>query len=377
MGGSARSIRFAAFFFNEKYSRHTEFVDLINQDAVIQLTHPKYGILNGRITDWTVLHDDRDEYCQIDITFVEQIIGEELQYVHNVLSAAEGAFLATQLQAKDSFAAKAAVELGSDGPGVLTRAITGTTSLVSQLGGGISSKARAFVKRIDGAVRAVEGLSLAVQNPATSIITAIDYGTSLPGRVVGAVTQCIERYAEAAASVASSPAQMVANLKNSITAIKAAASGLEDQVGKIGASYAALKVAQVFAEDETARAQAGTLQPSFDIEGNYIAQDQPPATLTVNDLEAAAYASRQMLDEAYQADRTMTGLKEAGLALQRHVDVVKGSRERLKKITITHPTPLHAICLQNGLPYSDAERIIKINDIPDPARVEGEILIYA
>jgi hypothetical protein len=85
IGARARYIRFRSYWFNNiaegtttTYEQHFDFVNwlgLSQRDAsgqVKKLTfiHPKYGTIIGYVENFTIVHDDTQDYCSIDIDFV-------------------------------------------------------------------------------------------------------------------------------------------------------------------------------------------------------------------------------------------------------------------------------------------------------------------
>jgi hypothetical protein len=60
------------------------------------------------------------------------------------------------------------------------------------------------------------------------------------------------------------------------------------------------------------------------------------------------------------------------------VNEIKLEREKIFKVHVSAPTPLHVICLARGLPYRYAPRILAINPgITNPSFVRGEVNVYA
>ena len=377
MGENARRITLACHFFNERYSVHEELLALLRTDTLLELVHPQYGLLLGRVPEWTVSHVDHDNHCQIDITFIEQLIGEEVAYKQNVLQESESLFVESQEVVANSFAERVKSALGADAIKAMTATIAKTTSIVSQIGSTVNRTTRGYLAQVDAALSALDGLLSIIENPASSIITTVNYANNIPGRVVESITSCVERYAEALGTVASSPAQFAASMQSAKVEIKESAAVFDNEIDQVIASYTALRTAQLFDADDQKSAEVDTVANSFDAAGNYIAQPEPVQLMTSNELEYAAYNARKLIDEAYQGDRSQTTLKDMALALQRHVQSVKSDRETIKTVIVTKPTPLHIICMKYGLHHSYAERIMRINTIENPSAVEGEIRIYA
>ena len=41
-----------------------------------------------------------------------------------------------------------------------------------------------------------------------------------------------------------------------------------------------------------------------------------------------------------------------------HVAAIKADRDRMLTVTLDNPTPLHLVCVMQGLPYRDADRLL-------------------
>jgi hypothetical protein len=75
-------------------------------------------------------------------------------------------------------------------------------------------------------------------------------------------------------------------------------------------------------------------------------------------------------------DRDLRTPQEAALTLLKDYER-KLQLDRVKTITVDQPTPLHLLCLQNGLPYAMAERIWDLNpDLENPTFCKGKVKIY-
>jgi hypothetical protein len=85
---------------------------------------------------------------------------------------------------------------------------------------------------------------------------------------------------------------------------------------------------------------------------------------------------RARLAAAVEVARDMDDLKKMAAALLTQVNTVRLEREKMVTVTLDNPLPLHLVCLKYGLPYADAERLIKVNRIARPNAVSGEVSIY-
>ena len=271
-----------------------------------------------------------------------------------------------------------------------------------------------------------------IANPANSLISIINYGTSLPGRVIGAVARCLERYALLYSTFSSAPARFIDSMINGVglllndsgtvkspTAVTAAnysaqrAAGGTVSIPGMGqtastntasncgvlaiasgpfqkttiiaaASYVALQAAYLYKTDSTLRDAQKKIEGSqaFDALGNYTPPDPldpslPDAPMTVGELESSLAAVRTCLQAAINLSRQSTSLKKQALQLQTHVSSVKLEREKMIQVQLDNPMPLHLVCLKYGLPYTAAKRLLTINNIRNPNCTSGQVNVYA
>lgn len=381
MGMNARTIRFKAFWWAERYDEHKDFVAHVSENAVNELQHPAYGLIKGRVQRVSVRHDDRRQTVECDIEFVEQKHGDELSEIStSVLSDTQAAFTEGQKGLMATFKAAVKAALGAaEGATVLTATLTEGQSALSQLTGGLSRVARTYVGMVDDAVSAFDGLMNTVENPAESIISTVDYGASLPGRVVGAVARCIERYSDAIAAVEISPAQFSANFVAAMSDLTRVNQDFAAIVAGAAALHGTLALGRQYQVDEDSRreAQAEESSAAFDVSGRPLPGRDYTAPVPIDELDRSLATMREQVQAALEYDRTNTSLKDAALALTRHVNHIKLDRERIITVTVQGPLPLHAVCHHYGLPWRAAERIVALNPtVENPTFVDGEVQLY-
>jgi len=98
--------------------------------------------------------------------------------------------------------------------------------------------------------------------------------------------------------------------------------------------------------------------------------------MNINELESTLAIVRTRIEDAVNNAREMGSLKTMATALLTQVNSVRLERERMIDVVIDNILPLHLVCLKYGLPYTDAERILKANNIQNPNFVSGEIQVY-
>lgn len=406
MGQTARTIRIRCFFLEESYPDHFDLLEHMKQNDLFEMSHPKYGLIKGCIEAVTVRHDDRAETAEVDITFVQDLLSQEEAIVYqDVQSEAEEAFEAGQQELMDGFATQAREALGSDAGAILAQELDPGLGILEQFPS-VGVKVRSWLKAVESFVTTLQAEAIAIANPANSLVAMISYGTQLPGRVIGALAQTVERYAILYESLKEAPERFLRNLKNSTDDLAGRVSSTGKSTGAAGSTYSSgnttpaaewassfgnitrvagaqrmgLETATIYADDEKQRDRQRRRESaggSFDVLGNYLAPEQVSPVLSVRELEGSLALIRTVLQEGLDIDRSQQSLKTMARGLLDHVMVVKLERDRLVRIVLDNALPLHLVCLMRGLPYAYAERILAVNAIVHPNFTEGEIDVYA
>ena len=244
---------------------------------------------------------------------------------------------------------------------------------------GVTAQARNWLKSVETFVGTVQAEAINVANPANSLLATIDYGAQLPGRVIGAVAQTFERYALLNASLKEAPERYLRNLKDSLDELAASSGDFAGITRGAGAQRMAVEGAGIFAADEEKRNRQRRREETattFDVSGSYLAPEPIEPVLTVRELELSLALVRAELQAGLEADRTQQSLKDLARQLLEHVMVVKLERDRLVRVVLDNPMPLHLVCLVKGLNYAYAERVLAVNDIAKPNFTDGEIDVY-
>jgi len=386
LGQKARSIRFRCYFWDdgaghETYDLHEELLAHLEGQEIFELVHPKYGPLRGSVEAIHINHDDRQRTATLDIMFVHGAIEDSDDTAHeDIESSAEEAYTAGIDEQQDVFSGDVAAELGPESGSILGKVLDPEMGIVEQFSG-ITTQARNYLKTVEVYVSTLEGTLNAVANPANGLVSIINYGTTLPGRVIGSVARCIERYAVLADGLRTAPARFVDNLSSALDSLAAVSGNFAKTTRIGGAAHIALQTAYCYKDDEERRAVRKRAEglPAFDALGNYTAPEfsaEDTQPMTVRELEASLAAVRGVLQDAVELSRENSSLKQQALQLQTHVNTIKLEREKITMVQLDNTLPLHLVCLRYGLPYSAAERLLTINDIRNPNEVSGEVAIY-
>jgi prophage DNA circulation protein len=387
MGQKARTVAIRCYFWDDgkhqTYDDHVKLINHLKEKNLFELIHPMYGSMFGMIERVGVRADDRQMTAEVDITFVENLREDisEFRY-EDVVVAADQAVVDTQDEQMNQFEDELQDELGAEATAINNVELDPEQGILEQFSG-ISQKARAVVKQIDAAVAAFESTLNDVTQPVNSLIATVNYGTKLPGRVIGSIAKMVDRYVTLYKTVTGAPSRFMRNLRSAINNLISTlplSSRMRKHLLVAVSTQGAHAVAQYYATDETQRQILRRLekQSTFDVTGRYLNPPIAEPVYTVNELEASVLISREMLQEAIDSDggRSISSLKVMARVLVDHISNIKLEREKIITIDLDNPMPLHLVCLRYGLDYHYAERLVAINSIPRPNFTGGSLQIY-
>ncbi len=395
MGQRAHQIRVRAYFYdnadNTNYDNHFVLMGILEDHPnLVDFDHPKYGLIKGKIESLHIRHDERRRCAEVDIAFVEQMRGTiEPRTTSSVLSTVEEAYAAGQDEQCGALSEDFRDCLSADDASVLDRTLDTAKTMYSQVQD-YTAKARAVVGTVERYLNTAQATVNAVISPVNSLQATLTYALNIPGRVAGTISGALEKTARLCDTVRNFPSQFVDNLDLAMDDLEDAFEDLGDSITgsdeengsniskhhlKIAcAQRMALEVAQVFEEDQAAyQAAVGTSE-------SLTATDDDAAdyeVMTLPELENTLAIARRRIDEAVELAREMESLKTMAAALLDHVNAVRLEREKMQAVRLDNAMPLHLVCLKYGLPYTDAERLLKVNQqIRNPNFSSGEVLVY-
>ena len=384
-GLKAREVKFKALFFSDSYSMHFAFLDKIADTNILHtLIHPKYGEIDGYIQDITTVHDDTQDYVEIDITFVESRLNQDTFLTQDAWSTINE----LQLQAMDNALANAGTQV-TQISGLTGKPVDFQTSLRNQITG-VTSKVSTFLSTIDSYLGMVDQIASLVTSPAIAINNAVSFTNDIPGKICSTIFKATNRIASSLIAVRNSPTNYVNNLILGIRNIGALVDDLgskDDQTVKllkkssnaIGATTVAVQTMGILQTDEINRASAKSLETkrSFDSNGVRVSNVAIPESMSVQEIELLLYVVRVYIQDCIDYDRDNRDLKNIAWCLVKYVDDIKLNKRSQVTITVSS-IPLHLLCLQLGLPYNSADRVMKINpSIKNPTFTEGQIQVYS
>lgn len=366
------------------YSAHFLFLKDIQEETALELHHPKYRMMKGKVRNINIINNARDEYAEVRFEFVEQTVDVAVVPAFEVTAAVSDAFRNAQgfsLSAiKDSV--KASLD-ASTAVEVLDQVIDFTQDMADQVTN-VSNATREYIKGVDIVVNKFDTILKNIEQPAKSILGTIEYTSDLPGRLLYSVAQTTERYQQLYAGIESTPVTYVSSFVGGMTAMQSAFQGYVeetlavDQIKAMTAQWSCIMAARVLRTDEDSRdlLRQKEKERAFDKDGKLVGITIRPNIMTTTDLERILYDTKIAAQESIDASRDNRGLKDEINALQDFVNTTKLERLRIKTIDVSN-TPLHVICLQNKLNYETAERILKLNPgIKNPTFVDGSVDIY-
>lgn len=387
MGQKARSVRIRCYFWDngdhQTYDTHTELLAYLEGMEIGELIHPQYGPMRGCVESIHVQHDDRERTAEVDITFVQGLIEDADDTTsEELVSAAEGTYADGIGQQMDEFSNDVSEALGAEANTILGLDLDPLLGIVEQFEG-VSTTARKYLQTVESYVGTMEGALNVIANPANGLVSALNYGLNLPGRVIGSVARCLERYSILADGLRVAPSRFADNLSLALDELTNVSGdfGKTTQIG--GASHIAMQTAYCYQTDTDLRSERLRVEgkPVFDTLGRYSPPEISDSTadvMTVQELEASLATVRGLLQDAVSLSRSVPALKQQALQLQAHVGVIKLEREKTMRVRLDNPMPLHLVCLRYGLPYSAAPRLLAINDaVHNPNVVAGEIDVFS
>ncbi len=394
-GQKARTIQFRAWFLNERYLEHKDFLKKLegmSQKEPFELIHPMYGIIYGYVGDITVHHEYDDTSCSVDVVFKETIEKKPEPWVTvDIEGEVEAAYEDAVKAQEYAFDDDINDDLGVDGADLMETEIEQEEGILDKLAA-VTGTVREYVGKVDSAVNKLDAAMNQVSSIANSITGTIDFATNLPGRVIGSIANVCDRVAGAYQSLRSAPDLFVKNFKGAMDQLDAtlaafstsstteekAIATVRKHLKTTGAITVALHIGLEFARDEGNRDLLRKSEASPEATPPGVASlASPPDVLTVRDIEDSLASTRAYLQEAVDVSRGQSSLKRLADVLLQHATRVKLEKEKIKIVVVDNPIPIHRVCQVHGLPYTYATRILALNpQIRNPNFVSGEVKVY-
>ena len=368
MGQKAHTLKIRCYFWDdeeqETYGDHIELINSLKDKELIDFVHPKYGLMQVKIESIAVMHNDLKRTAQLDISIIEQMQEDtEAEDNESVLASSEQAYIDGQDQQQDKLSSDIKNKLPAQDAGVVSKILDPDTGLLAQVQE-YTNKTRSFVGGVEGYISTAEAVVNQVVSPVNSLQATIIYAESLPGRILGSLSGAVEKVALLYTSLRDFPGIFLSRLDDAFDDLQDTFKAfgndpvMNDHLEIACAQRMALEAATIYAADEQA----------------YKDGDQ---IMNIRQLEETLAIARRRLDAAITKAREIDSLKRAAENLLNHVNRIRLEREKMIAVILDNPMPLHLVCLKYGLPYTDAERLLQINNIRQPNFTNGEVLVYA
>lgn len=378
LGEKARTIRLRCYWLGEQYAEHYRFLEYIKGRDLFELTHPKYGLLKGRIESIGIRHDDRIETAEVDLAFVQSLEDQEPGRVYaNVKAAGEEAFVTSIDEQTNLLEMDFRTDLGAIAQEILAQQLDPELGILEQFSS-VSLAARNVLKAVDAYAGKLDGLLAAIPNPANSLLATISYPPTLVGRVIRSLTRAVERQARSLDSLRSAPDRYLASLRDALGVLAGESGSFATQTRIAGSRHLALEAGELYQTDEAGRQEQRRSEAvrSIDALGRYSPPPPVPQVMSVRELERSLVTVRAELQTAVDAARDQQSLKAMARQLLEHVNQVKLERDRMMTVTLDNPMPLHLLCLRQGVSYRQASRLLAVNNIPQPNFTSGSVTVY-
>lgn len=369
MGLKARKIRIKCYFWDDganhnTYEAHVNLLKkldtAISGGKLIPLDHPKYGRIYGRIESIAVNHDDQLRTAQADISFIED----------KRPNIAPRSFASPKLSIESAYIS-----------GQATQVLLAESKIRDTIKN-YESKVTALTATVSDYIGIVGAKAAAIAAPVNSLQSTITYASSLAGTIVSGLAANLEKVSLLYSSQQNSPARFLTSINNTFddladsfkTFKTANASSSPDNaaIGEILVEHLKITCAQRIA------LEAANLYDADDAAYHSPSDNPDTQIMNIRELEESLAVARKWIESAVEAAREMDELKVMAGALLEQVNTVRLEREKLKKVIVDPPMPLHLVCLKYGLSVTDAERLLRINrQIENPNFTSGEILVYA
>lgn len=247
--------------------------------------------------------------------------------------------------------------------------------------GSLGDAARAYASGVQDALGKVQGVIATVKAPIDAINTSIDYLDTISGKLASSLQGCcdsfvgLSRRADSFKSK-SSTALLASNLSEMLASL--AGSPVYAAYATLAASTLASETANHISDDEKRMGESVAAEKvvSDDAEGREIAKTEDVYIVTPAELEDSVATVREFINAVLPVAICPARLKKQAATLTDAVLRFKMEYMTTKKVTLQHETPLHKVCLDNGLGYKAAERLCALNAVKNPTFMQGEVLVY-
>lgn len=398
MGLEERTIRLKAVLFGDKYGSLQAFLEALKEQGYGELNHPVFGTIKAMPETVSIRHDEKSYHAEIDISFLEHLelaISRVAANVDTAASANEA--VETMAGAADNMADVLEDAGIPDGIPIDGLGVAGYMATIA----GYTSKVRSVMSKIDSAVGTLNSYINTATAPFKLITSAVEYATDLPGTILGKAADAIETVAGTYNTLIAAPGKFMDSLNYGLGKIEDALGDFEggskssdDTASTVLALKAAYSVSAATAlaqgaAIELAADEAAENGKTFSLKPYGIDSDvERTQVMTIDEIDLVAATAREAINTAITAVRDVYGdsgydltlsLKTQALLIQQAADEIRLRRERIIDYEVPSDMPLHILAFNLYGDISEAERLLRINQIRNPNFLRaGETLrVYA
>ena len=376
MGVNPEVFRFSCVITNDDYKNN--YIELRKWflsyfPEPIELYHPDHDtILYGYPKNVSIASDKRRNYAEFQFDFVIANIQAETQDV------ADPKYVTYEEVREANADVQAAIAYEMQKVGVPD--LEGSDWSLIDVWGSIGDKARAFATGVSSAMAKIQGTIDTIKAPIDAINSTIDYMGTLSGKLTESLQKCCDSFTGLARRVTkskSATAVLATNMSDMLAEL--AGSPVYAAYATLAAATLANETANHISDDEKRMAESIAAESvvSDNAEGHEIAETKPVYIVTPADMEDSVATVREFINSVLPVAICPDRLKKQAAALSNAILRIKMEYMTTKKVLLHHDTPLHKVCLDNGLNYKAAERLCALNDVKNPTFMNGEVMVYA
>lgn len=377
MGVNPEVFRFSCIITNEDYDKN--YAALRNWflsyfPEPIELYHPDHEVaLYGYPKNVSFSNDRRKHFAQFDFDFEIANLQDETQ----AFTDPKDVTYEEAVEANADVQAAIATEMQKAG----VPDVEGDDWSLLDMWGSLGDAAREFASGVQNALAKVQGVIATVKAPIDAISTTIDYLDTISGKLMASLQGCCDSFValsrKAGISKSSSSLSILAASMSEML-VSLEGSPVYAAFATLAASTLANETAKHISDDETRMGESIAAESvvSDDAEGREIAETKEAYIVTPSDLEDSVATARKFINTVLPVAICPERLKKQAATLTDAVLRFKMEYMTTKKVTLQHETPLHKVCLDNGLGYKAAERLCALNAVKNPTFMNGEVLVY-
>jgi len=391
MGNHAKTINFQCYFYGAdpdigsikraSYKNHYDFINAMTDSVTAprhKLKHPQYGLITVYVSSIAIFHDDTQQFATIDLSLIEADIQKTVFDTNEVFQNVDG----QNIELINSNLIAASNTMQSAGHSTLLGKIIDPAQKLASQFASVTQATRIFLNECDKNLDTLDSFLADVTAPVTAIEQAVNFISDVPSRILGSMNSACNRIITAFADVSNLPVQftnnVILNCQNIYNTFSLAGpNSLFFQTHFMAITAGAIantscKFIQTDAERQAMEKAKELLNP-FDPTGRRINIVQFNPIMTTNELNFLLSITRTYIQKALILDRSNQALKDMAASL---INISSIDRMTIKSMTV-NSIPMHMLCLQLGLPYNAADRMLALNpQIKNPNFCEGVMNVF-